>query len=242
MNCEHCHELLSLYLDSELQEPSSSMVREHLSRCAECAAVCEDLAAIIDTAGLDEAARTTDIASAAMWKNITDSIADGSSASELGERAPKRRRGLDRIWHLTLPQAVASIAATVIVTSLLTFVALSGWMSPATVPADAASERSLFEKMLARTGLVDSPEEQLRKRLEERRRAIDFWNRRIEARRVQWDGRFRDTFDRNLNEIEQVVNEYSRALEENPDDTLTGEMLDSALYDKEELLRAFSEL
>ena len=58
---------------------------------------------------------------------------------------------------------------------------------------------------------------------------------------VKKDGR-REAFDRNLDEINQVVFEYDKILQENPQDELTGEMLDSALNEKVELLREFSEL
>ena len=52
----------------------------------------------------------------------------------------------------------------------------------------------------------------------------------------------REAFDRNLNEINQVVLEYDKILQENPQDNISGEMLDSALNDQMALLREFSEL
>lgn len=238
MNCEHCQELLSLYLDSELDETSASMVRAHLALCGECAEVCEDLSAIIDTCRLEADSLRDAVDSQSMWKNISRTI-ERDSPQRIDHAG--RQGWFKQIWRLTLPQVVASVAGTVVITSLLTFLAFNGIMSRSSEIA-ALSDQSLFEKMMVRAGLMDSPEALLQKRIEQRKQTIDFWNRKIEARRVQWDGHFRDAFDRNLGEIEQVVNEYSRILEQNPNDTLTGEMLDSALNDKEELLRAFSEL
>ena len=52
----------------------------------------------------------------------------------------------------------------------------------------------------------------------------------------------RDAFDRNLNEIDQTVTEYNMILQKDPQDDLTGEMLDSTLNDKMTLLRDFSDL
>ena len=52
----------------------------------------------------------------------------------------------------------------------------------------------------------------------------------------------RDAFDRNLNEIDQAVNEYTMILEKDPQDDLSGEMLDSTMNEKMNLLREFSEL
>lgn len=240
MNCEHCQELLSLYLDSELDETSASMVRAHLALCAGCAEVCEDLSAIIDTCKLEADFIRSSIDSQAMWRNISNTIEHDAPRKQM-PAAPERKGWFSQIWRLTLPQVVASVAATVVITSLLTFLVINGITNRTSSPM-TAEEQSLFEKMMASIGVLDSPEEALRKRIEQRKQTIDFWNKKIEARRVQWDGHFRDTFDRNLGEIEQVVNEYSRILEENPNDTLSGEMLDSALNDKEELLKAFSEL
>jgi CHASE3 domain sensor protein len=64
----------------------------------------------------------------------------------------------------------------------------------------------------------------------------------VQARRNQWNRNLREAFDRNLREIDQVVAEYTQILEENPQDDLSGEMLDSALKEKMDLLREFSEL
>ena len=49
-------------------------------------------------------------------------------------------------------------------------------------------------------------------------------------------------FDRNLQAIDQAVYEYTNTLEQNPEDELSGEMLDSVLNEKVNLLREFSEL
>jgi len=49
-------------------------------------------------------------------------------------------------------------------------------------------------------------------------------------------------FDRNLLEIDQAVNEYTMILQRDPEDQLSEEMLDTALTEKMNLLRQFSEL
>ena len=64
----------------------------------------------------------------------------------------------------------------------------------------------------------------------------------MQARRAQWDTKMRDAFDRNLNEIDASVSEYTYILQQNPDDELSGEMLDAVLDDKMNLLRSFSDL
>ncbi len=100
----------------------------------------------------------------------------------------------------------------------------------------------MFEKVLGKIGLVETLEKRRERIVNERLATIDYWSKRVEARRVQWDNQLRSVFDRNLREIDQAVFEYSRILQENPQDELSGEMLDSTLNEKVELLREFSEL
>ena len=64
----------------------------------------------------------------------------------------------------------------------------------------------------------------------------------MQTRRVQWDRNMRDAFDRNLHAIDEAVNEYTLILQQDPQDDLSGEMLDSALEEKMKLLRDFADL
>ena len=95
---------------------------------------------------------------------------------------------------------------------------------------------------MARFGLIDTPQKAREKRIATQQVAIEYWNKRVEERRAQWDAKMREAFDRNLNIIDESVNDYTMILEKNPDDEITGEMLDSALDEKMQLLREFAEL
>jgi len=95
---------------------------------------------------------------------------------------------------------------------------------------------------MSRFGLADTPQQARERRYKEQEATIDYWNKRVQARRSQWDDKMRDAFDRNLNEIDQTVTEYNMILQKDPQDDLTGEMLDSTLNDKMTLLRDFSDL
>ena len=64
----------------------------------------------------------------------------------------------------------------------------------------------------------------------------------MQERKQQWDARMRDAFDKNINLIDESVTEYTQILQTDPDDEITGEMLDSAMDDKVSLLREFAEL
>ena len=100
----------------------------------------------------------------------------------------------------------------------------------------------MFERVLGKIGVIETTQQTRENRIKEQQAAIDYWNKRVEAKRRNWDNYLREAFDRNLNEIDQVVFEYNRILQENPQDDLSGEMLDSALNEKMELLREFAEL
>jgi hypothetical protein len=123
---------------------------------------------------------------------------------------------------------------------LLTIVAIKNFSAP--IDASANASPSIFERVLGKVGIIETPQQTRENRIKEQQAAIDYWNKRVEARRRNWDNYLREAFDRNLNEIDQVVFEYDRILQENPQDDLSGEMLDSALNEKMELLREFAEL
>ena len=102
--------------------------------------------------------------------------------------------------------------------------------------------QTLVERLMAKVGLGDTPQVARQKRIAEQTAAIEYWNRRVAERRAMWDARMRDAFDKNLNVINESVNDYTLMLQQNPEDEITGEMLDSALDEKMNLLREFAEL
>src|SRR5439155_17356519 len=101
---------------------------------------------------------------------------------------------------------------------------------------------TLLEKLLSRVGLVETPQQMRERKLKERQDAIEYWDARVRVRREQWDRATREAFDRNLRVIDESVSEYTMILASDPDDELSGEMLDSVLNDKMSLLRDFSDL
>jgi len=180
----------------------------------------------------------------AMWCRINNIIEAEIKPEIIKQEEIQTRQGWfsnKRIWSLSFSQITASIIGIAVISSLLTFVGLKN----VSVPTDVASQSNpptLFEKVLSKIGLAETPKEARERRMREQHAAIDYWNKRVEARRNQWDRNLREAFERNLREIDQVVSEYTQILEENPQDDLSGEMLDSALKEKMDLLREFSEL
>jgi hypothetical protein len=237
MNCEQCKELISLYLDSELEAAVSTSIQTHLAVCLECAKMCEDFAMILDFCDLDETEHSLPPNSKALWCRINNLI-ETEIAAELGQPEIKEEKP-NKSWQFSFSQVFASILGIALVSSLLTIVGVKNYSAG---DASANVAPSVFDRALGKIGLVETSEQVREKRIKEQQAAIDYWNKRVHEKRANWAVNLREAFDRNLNEIDQTVYEYDKILQENPNDDLSGEMLDSALNEKMALLREFSEL
>src|SRR5215213_1979147 len=113
MNCEHCQELISVFLDNELDELSSTEVREHLALCEACSKVCEDLAMIIDFCQLDADEAVIPPNPQALWCRINNVIESEVQAEIQKENKEKANAAeaetahagwLPRRWNLSFMQ------------------------------------------------------------------------------------------------------------------------------------------
>ncbi|MBX7173419.1 MAG: zf-HC2 domain-containing protein [Pyrinomonadaceae bacterium] len=243
MNCEQCQELLSEFIDGELQEKVASELETHLSLCAECAELHEDFAGILlmcDKKGVTE--DTMPPNAQAMWCRINNIIETEIKPEIVKEKEQEVIKKKNRIWSFSFSQIATAIVGIAIISSLLTFIGIKNATEPGDISDGSNQSQTLFEKVLSKVGLADTPKQARERRIHEQQAAIEYWNKRVEARRTQWNRNLREAFDRNLNEIDQVVNEYTEILQQNPQDDLSSEMLDSALNEKMNLLREFSDL
>lgn len=226
-------------MDDDLDEARSAHVREHLAVCSECANVCEDLASILDVCA-ESPAELLPPNSKALWCRINNIIENEKKTDIMPPPAeePQRRR-----WRFSVVQVAAAVLCIAVVSSLVTIFALQAYLPPtADAPMRTAASQTTFEKFLGKIGLMETPQQARERRIKEQQAAIEYWNTRVQSRRVQWDRTTRDAFDRNLQVINDSVNDYTMILSQDPDDELSGEMLDSVLDDKMNLLRDFSDL
>lgn len=238
--------MLSVFLDNELENETALSVQQHLSLCAECAKICEDFVSILEFCSetpTDEALPPNSIA---LWRRINNLIetevqAEIAKEQKQTSEASEKKGFWVGSWKMSFPQILSAVFGIALISSLLTVVGVKNY-SASSNDYRASQERSVFERVLGKLGLVETPQQKRERLVKERLAAIDYWSKRVEARRAQWDNQMRNVFDRNLREIDQAVFEYSRILQENPQDELSGEMLDSTLNEKVELLREFSEL
>jgi anti-sigma factor RsiW len=245
MNCENCQNFLSGFLDGELDEKSSADVRAHLAMCAQCAEIYEDFASIVGFCGDEKVTEIPPPNSQALWcriSNIIETEIKPEIQKELAPKTSRVSRFWNHTWSLSLTQAISGVMGVALISSLLTIVGIRNFVAANDKMAHASVAPSLFERALSRAGLIETPQNEREKRLKEQTAAVEYWNKRVEMRRQQWNTNIREAFDRNLTEINQVVSEYKQVLQENPNDEISGEMLDSAMNEKVELLREFSEL
>lgn len=253
MNCEHCQELISAFLDNELDDTISANVQTHLGMCAECAKVCEDFAMILDFCHVEEPVQHEIVPpnSQALWCRINNVI-ENEIKTELKieeqkkqEQTQEIKQGwFSKVWQLSFSQATSAVLGIALISSLLTVVGIKNYNSAKNddFASNASTAPTFFDRALAKIGLIESQQQIRDRKMQEQKAAIAYWNNRVQARRLQWDENLRKAFDRNLNEIDQAVNEYTLILQENPQDELSGEMLDTTLNEKMDLLREFSDL
>ena len=239
MNCDECKNLISVFMDNELDEAQASAVRTHLAACSVCALVCEDFTSILDVCTTEAPSELVPPNSKALWCRINNII-----ESEIKADKPPVEQPRGRFWRLSFGQLVAAVLCVALISSLLTVVAIRNYMQPAAgdLTTRSAPAQTTFEKVLSKIGLMETPQQARDRRLKEQQAAIEYWNARIQTRREQWDRVTRDAFDRNLQVIDASVNDYTMILQQDPEDELSVEMLDSVLNDKMNLLRDFSDL
>jgi hypothetical protein len=242
MTCSECQEILSRFIDGELDEKRSASVSDHLAVCAECTVLCDDLAAILLQCREPDSSEATPPNPAALWRRINNLIESELPAEIPIEEKPKGWFG--RGWRLTYSQAGVAVLGIALISSLLTIVGIRNYYEPpgSDLPARASEPPSTMQRLLSKVGLAETPQQARERRIKEQQAAIEYWDKRVQMRRMSWDYRMRAAFDRNLFEIDQAVNEYTLILQNDPEDHLSEEMLDSALTEKMNLLRQFSEL
>ncbi|MBV9214640.1 MAG: zf-HC2 domain-containing protein [Acidobacteria bacterium] len=238
MRCEECKELIPAFMDSDLPEEVAAPIREHLGECDDCAAVCEDLTTILDACKIEPSNNILTPNSEKMWLRINNVLEH--EVKPLASMPPPPKR---RFWHVSLAQLVTAVLAIAALSSVVTIIAFQYYRQMGTDEFSARlTTQSSFEKFLGRFGLIDTPQQARERRIKEQQATIDYWNARVQTRRLQWDSRTREAFDRNLRVIDDSLNEYSTILQQDPEDELSSEMFDAVLSDKMNLLRDFSDL
>lgn len=234
MNCEKCQELLSDHLDGSLPGGDRVALARHLELCLDCAEAHDELRAILGAASECREHLYAPPDARAMWLRISNTIEgerafNRAAAAVSAPRAEGFWSGLfNRRWQLTLPQMAAAVSAVAVSVSLITVLGVQG-LNGQDAPQQQVVTRPTGE---------DLPPNSF---LRQQQARINYLQQRVEQRKAGWHPRMRDSFERSLIVIDQTVDDSLDELKTNPHDEVSEEMLNSALRDKVELLREFSE-
>jgi hypothetical protein len=254
MNCEWCQAHVNDYLDGELTERDCAAIENHFEICASCAVLRHDFSAILNCCLEVRNQPDAPPNSQALWLRISNLIESEQSAlvhKELPLQPATANgfasRWLQQNWQLSSHQLASAVLGTVVITALITVVALQHNSAPSApaLSASATQQSGVVTQVLSGFGfnnVAQKPKNGYEVRLQEQQIAIDYWQRRVEHRKQQWNQHLRDAFDRNLHELDTIVAEQEKQLQVNPYDEVSEEMLNSALSDKMELLREFADL
>jgi len=230
MNCEKCQELIHDFLDGTINRGDESELKFHLDDCLSCFSVQQDLDAILGFCRSHRGEYQPPPNERALWLRIQNVIeTEKAPIAEPMARRPGFFSGfLTRSWELSLPQLSALAGAIILVVSLGTVVGIRRWDSVKTALVTGA------ERSTATLGIQDQ--------MWQRQQVISYWNQRVETNKVRWSPTMRATFERNMQVIDQAVNQSLSELNSNPHDEVSEQMLNEALNDKLRLLQEFADL
>ena len=229
MNCEICQELIHDLIDGSITQRDEFTLNTHLKECLDCDSVRQDLASIVGFCRTQRGQYEAPPNEQAMWLRIRNVIEAELPSRVVVNSEPRGSffsRLMGRTWQLSLPQLAASTAAIVLLVSLVTVVGLRRWGGYGVVAIAPAQ-----------FGASD-----VNDRIWQRRQVIDYWNQRVELNKARWSPEMRETFDRNMQVIDQAVANSLDELKRNPHDEISEQMLNESLNDKLSLLKEFSDL
>src|SRR5437660_631262 len=146
MNCNKCQDLVSEFIDGSLNRHDYGLLQAHFDECLECADVQTDLSAIVGFCREHRGEYYAPANERALWLRISNSIESEALASTQPKASTARASGwlgfINRSWELSLPQLAASVAAIVIVVSLVTVVGLRRLQSVQAPPPSVAKGSS----------------------------------------------------------------------------------------------------
>ncbi|MBA2733681.1 MAG: zf-HC2 domain-containing protein [Acidobacteria bacterium] len=250
MNCDKCQELLSDFLDGVMNGDDQATFNSHLEECFPCFNVHAEMNSIVSFCRENRGEYPAPPNEQAMWVRIRNTVeiesnAAANAAAQNPTPAARREswwsRMMERSWELSLPQVAAAVVAIIVIASLATVFGLRGFQKTGTENSIALTGTS------NRGGVAlagDMKNADLNGRLRQQQQQIKYWSQIVEERKVNWNPQVRADFEQNLNLLDETVEESLQKLSARPSehDEVTEEMLNSALNDKMQLLKEFSDL
>jgi hypothetical protein len=223
MVCNECQELLSDYIDGELELGEQVKIERHLGDCEPCRAMRDDLLQIVHFSHqLPEQAP-----SGALWARIQSDIAEQQPSGFWARAGLWWANAQNRHFNLSIPQMVAAGAAIAIVISVGVMISRQDGSFNEMRLADAATGSGPQVQVLS------SPD------LQQLEKQISSLSATIEQSKVSWDPALRLKFEKNMSLIEQSLAECRHQLNNNPGDDVSQELMLNAYREKVRLLEGF---
>jgi Putative zinc-finger len=248
MNCEKCQEILSDFLDGSIDDADRPTFNTHLEECLPCYNVHAELNSIVTFCREHRGEYAAPPNERAMWLRIRNTVeSEQLAAAAAQSRVPAERseswwsRMMGRSWELSLPQVAMAAIAIIVVASLATIFGLRGWQRDGAQGSVASANPSGQQGALLysnQAGLRASNPNNLAWRQQQ----IKYLSQIVEERKANWNPQVRRDFEHNLTLLDETVDESLKRLSERPHDDVTEEMLNTALNDKMQLLKEFSDL
>lgn len=218
---------LSDYLDGELDEAARATVDEHLSVCAGCREVLDDLRAVVDAArrlrGLQADGTSSEARERELWEGIEGRIQPRGTPVVPFTRAPRR-------FAFTLPQLAAAAAVLMVLSGGLVYIARPGDAPTGSVSiggADAGAGAAGGEMRISPVSLADPQYDD----------AIGDLERTLAEGRGRLDPETVRVLEQNLATIDKAIAQSRQALEADPGNVFLNGHLVSARQRKLALLR-----
>ena len=229
MNCETCQELIHDFIDGTISRSDELTLNTHLQECLDCENVRQELSSIVGFCRSHRGEYEAPPNPQALWlriQNVVDAEPSRSGVSDVTTHKSFLGGLLNRSWELSFPQLASLTAAMVLCVSLITVVGVrrldnGGPVEPLKTLAGGQN---------------------IKERVWQRQQVINYWNQRVELNKNRWSPEMRETFERNLQVIDQALSQSLNELDRNPHDEISEQMLNESLNDKLALLKEFSDL
>ncbi|HEU4387205.1 MAG TPA: zf-HC2 domain-containing protein [Blastocatellia bacterium] len=215
MSCTECQDRLSEYVDDLLEAGERELIDEHLTGCAPCRIVRDDLMQIVQ-ASLQLQGRTPE---AAAWARLKTEI-----------EAERQRGWWSRIASTRITVSVPLFTAAI---AVLLAALSAGWLVSRRDPPPAV-QSSFVGAGPAHAASVQATIQEIEQRIN-RLDAI------IELRRASWSPELRSMFDRQMLYVDQSLAECRHGLSDTPGDDVYEELMLGAYREKVRLLEEFSD-
>jgi hypothetical protein len=224
MNCSECQDLISDFIDGDLEEPQRAIVGMHIESCRECYSVHQDLEQIV------QVSRDLPllVPQNTLWQQIEQEI------QELTDPSYRRPSRWQRFWGYQLTISMPQLTSAVVGLTALFFLANSFAYLP---------QRALSLSNPGQTTVVAQPVNHDMNLTEaELAGAIDRLGHTVNQRRSSWDPELQQLFDRNVAIVDRSLNDCRQLVQRNPKDQVAHEMLIIAYQEKLRLFEQFASL